>query len=55
MTTALLVSRLVVRGREQATRAEARATEVEAVNALSVSLLARAHDFSRSGTPPPKR
>jgi two-component system sensor histidine kinase KdpD len=44
VTTAVLVSRLVSRGRAQAARAEARATEVEAVNALSVSLLARAHD-----------
>ena len=48
-TTAILVSRLVARGREQATRAEARASEVEAVNALSVSLLARAHDVQSLG------
>jgi len=48
-TTAVLVSRLVARGREQATRAEARASEVEAVNALSVSLLARAHELQSLG------
>jgi two-component system sensor histidine kinase KdpD len=48
-TTAILVSRLVARGRQQAARAEARATEVEVVNALSVSLLARAHDVQSLG------
>jgi two-component system sensor histidine kinase KdpD len=49
ITLAVVVSRLVARGREQAARAEARATEVEAVNALSVSLLARAHDVQSLG------
>ena len=49
ITTAILVSRLVARGREQAARAEARASEVEAVNALSVSLLARAHELQSLG------
>jgi two-component system sensor histidine kinase KdpD len=50
LATAVLVSRLVARAREQADRAEARASEVEAVNALSVSLMASAHDLHSLGS-----
>jgi two-component system sensor histidine kinase KdpD len=49
LLAAVLVSRLVTLAREQAARAEARATEVEAVNALSVGLLAKARDAQSLG------
>ena len=49
LISAGLASRLVTRAREQVGRAESRAREIEAVNALSVSLLARAHQMESLG------
>ncbi|MBI5504940.1 MAG: DUF4118 domain-containing protein [Deltaproteobacteria bacterium] len=44
LTVAGLTSRLVAQAKEEARRAQAQAREVEAVSALSVGLLAAAHD-----------
>jgi two-component system sensor histidine kinase KdpD len=45
LTTAVLASRLVTRARAQAERAELRASEMAAMNALAVDVLAGIHDL----------